>query len=76
VDLATVYCDGRGVEKDEEKAVCHYEKAAISGHPIARAGLAAHEMEIGRHDRAAKHFTIAANLGCDTSLQLLKDFFG
>jgi hypothetical protein len=32
-------------------------------------------MDNGRLERAAKHFMIAANLGCDMSLKAIKDFF-
>ena len=67
---------GRGVEKkDEKKAVYHWEQAAIGGHPDARGHLAAHEIDYDRPDRAVKHFMINANLGCDTSLQCIKDLF-
>ena len=34
--LGNMYMDGDGVEKNEKKAVYHYEKAAIGGHPYAR----------------------------------------
>jgi tetratricopeptide (TPR) repeat protein len=73
--LGTLYYEGEGAEKDEEKAVYHYEQAAIEGHPGARILLALHEKENGRFERAAKHFIIAANLGSDFSLQEVKDFF-
>jgi tetratricopeptide (TPR) repeat protein len=73
--LGNLYYHGWGVEKDEKRAVYYYEKAAIGGHPGARGLLAFHEMENYRLERAAKHFFIAANLGCDTSLNAVKDFF-
>jgi TPR repeat protein len=64
-----------GVEKDMEKAVYHLEQAAIDGHPGARVFLASYEIDNSRFERAAKHYIIAANLGCDISLKLIKDFF-
>ncbi len=73
--LAALYDDGDGVEKDMTKAVYHYEQAAIGGHPQARGILALYEKKNGRFERAAKHFVIAANLGCDVSLQEVKDLF-
>ena len=73
--LGDLYYNGNGVEKDEKKAVYHLEQAAIGGHPQARGLLASHELENGRPDRAAKHYIIAANLGHDFSLQLIKDLF-
>jgi TPR repeat protein len=69
--LAVRYSNGEGVEKDEEKAVYHWEEAVIGGHPNARCSLAFCEIEIGRHDRAVKHFIIAANLGSDLSMKAL-----
>ena len=73
--LGTSYHTGIGVEKDEKKARPHLEQAAIGGHPRARGVLAAHEMKNGRLERAAKHFIISANLGCDISLQQIKELF-
>ncbi len=58
--LGTMYYEGNGVEKDEEKAVYHFEQAAIGGHIVARGLLATHEEHNGRLERAAKHFIINA----------------
>ncbi len=73
--LGTLYHKGEGVEKNEKKAVCLWEQAAIGGQPHARALLANYEMKNGRFERARKHLIIAANLGCDTSLKAVKSFF-
>jgi hypothetical protein len=73
--LGNLYYNGRGVGKDEKKVIHHLEQAAIGGHPDARGLLATHEMTNGRPDRASKHYIIAANLGCDISLKLIKDYF-
>ncbi len=73
--LGGLYFSGEGVEKDVKKAVYHMEQAAIGGHPQARCLLAFHEKDNGRFDRAAKHFMIAANLGCNDALNMVKDFF-
>ena len=67
-NLSIMYDKGEGVEKDRKKAVYHWEQAAISGHPEAR--------QNGRHERAMKHFIIAAKLGYDGSLGSLKDAYG
>jgi TPR repeat protein len=69
--LARLYYEGEGVEKDEKKALHHWVKAAIGGHPIARHSLAVIEMNNGRPERAVKHFIIAANLGDDVSMKAL-----
>jgi hypothetical protein len=73
--LGMLYHNGTGVEKDMKKAVYHFEQAAIGGHSFARGFLAAHEIENDRFERAAKHFMINANLGCDASLKIIKDLF-
>ena len=73
--LGPCYYYGDGVEKDEKKAIHHLEQAAIGGHPQARSFLADYEMENGRSERAAKHYIINANLGCDKSVKLIKDLF-
>ena len=73
--LAIMYQDGRGVEKDKKKEVYHWEEAAIKGQLDARFGLAQHEMINFRSDRAVKHLIIAANLGHDNSMQALKECY-
>ena len=75
LSLGNLYINGEGVKKDEKKAVYHYEEAAIGGHPGARGCLATHELDNGRFERAAKHFIIAANLGHNDSLNMIKKLF-
>ena len=72
VNLSLMYYGGYGVEKDERKRVYHLEEAAIGGHVDARLNLAGFEAENRMYDRAAKHFIIAANLGCGKALEGLK----
>ena len=73
--LATLYYKGIGVAKDEKKAIYHFEQAAIGGHSYARYNLAFHEKKNGRLNRASKHYIIAANLGHDASLKVIKNLF-
>jgi TPR repeat protein len=73
--LGTLYLKGDGVEKDMNKAVYHFEQAAMGGDPGARSLLANYDMKNGRLERAAKHYIIAANLGHDNSLKLIKHLF-
>ena len=70
-ELGDMYEEGHGVEEDMEKAVYHYEKAAIGGHPYARHNLAAIEEENGNIESTVKHLIIAANLGYERSMQAL-----
>jgi TPR repeat protein len=73
--LGRMFYNGEGVEKDMERGVFHFEQAAIGGNTAARGYLAFHEEENGRMERAAKHWIISANLGCDLSLKHIKDLF-
>jgi len=74
--LSTMYSEGKGVGKDKKKEVYHLEEAAIAGHTSARHNLGCLEAGNGRADRAVKHWIIAAKLGYDGSLEILKDAFG
>jgi len=70
--LGYMYMEGVGVEKDKEKAVHDYEKAAIGGHPEARHNLAVVEgINNGNMERGVKHMIIAARLGHDVSMKAL-----
>ncbi len=72
--LGRMYMEGKGVEKDNEKAVYHLEKAAIGGHPYARHNLAFIETEDDKDEnteRAVKHLIIAANLGHECTMKQL-----
>lgn len=74
-ELGCMYHHGKGVEKDESKAVSLYEKAAIAGHTKARHNLGGIEAENGRTERAVRHWIIAAKLGEDRSLENLKSAY-
>ena len=69
--------EGKGVEKDEIKALYHLEEAAIRGHAEARYDLGCYEWNNNGLDdwRALEHWIIAACLGHDQSLQVLKDCY-
>ena len=68
--------EGRGVEKDEKRAVYYLEEASIGGHHIARYTLAALEVVPLRTERALKHYLIiAANIGCNLSIEALREVY-
>lgn len=67
-NLALYYENGIGVERDEEKALFHYEVAAMAGHSSARNNLGVKECNKGDMGRALKHFMIAAKMGDENSL--------
>eukprot|EP00984_Skeletonema_dohrnii_P001168 scaffold358_cov95-Skeletonema_dohrnii-CCMP3373.AAC.4 len=73
--LACLFGEGKGVEKDGKKELYHLEQAAIGGDAIARYNIGIEEEENGRMDRAMKHWVIAAALGHDGSLDALKDSY-
>jgi len=73
--LSLMYHFGQGVEKDENRKNYNLEEAAIGGHPNARYNLGYEAWKNGRVERAVKHFIIAANLGDDTSIKVLRNFY-
>ena len=74
-NLSMLYHNGHGVEKDMKKQLYHLEEAAIGGHVDARHILGYLEKENGRGYRALKHMIIAANMGHDDSLGVIKESF-
>eukprot|EP00574_Skeletonema_japonicum_P012552 CAMPEP_0201729152 /NCGR_PEP_ID=MMETSP0593-20130828/18142_1 /ASSEMBLY_ACC=CAM_ASM_000672 /TAXON_ID=267983 /ORGANISM="Skeletonema japonicum, Strain CCMP2506" /LENGTH=334 /DNA_ID=CAMNT_0048221449 /DNA_START=54 /DNA_END=1055 /DNA_ORIENTATION=+ len=70
--LALLYRLGHGVERNKKQEFHHLTEAAIGGHPEARHNLGTLESERGMHERAVKHYIIAAKLGCDESLKSVK----
>mmetsp|Transcript_35326 Transcript_35326/g.72157 ORF Transcript_35326/g.72157 Transcript_35326/m.72157 type:complete len:139 (+) Transcript_35326:170-586(+) len=67
-----LYRGGLCGEKDEKKEVYHLERAAIGGHPGARHNLGCKEAENGNYERATRHLIIAASLGHEPSIEMLK----
>ena len=71
-NIADAYDNGRGVERDQEKAWHFYELAAMGGNVSARYNLGATEMLVGNMDRALKHHMISVKSGCADSLKKIK----
>ena len=74
-NLGLSYHKGTGVEVDKRKANHFYELAAMKGDVGARYNLAISELGAGNHQRAAKHFTLAAKRGDKESLDEVKVYF-
>ena len=75
-ELSCMYHHGNQfVKKDEKKEIYHLEEAAIGGYPMARHYLGCLELKTNRYERARKHFSIAANLGLNESLQALRKLY-
>ena len=65
-----------GVQRNRTKATYYYEQAAIKGHEVARHCLGCIEdADGGNHDRAVKHFVIAAKAGVPESMKSLQKMF-
>ena len=64
-----------GVELDAKKANHYFELAAVNGSVEARHNLGCSELEDGNHQRAFKHFLIAARSGNKQSLDVVKQGF-
>ena len=74
-NIGNAYWYGRGVEKNEKKAVHYWELAAIRGDVDARLNLGAFENNAGNYDRAIKHFMIAAGGGRNDSLKMIQQMY-
>jgi tetratricopeptide (TPR) repeat protein len=74
-NLSVAYREGGVVEKNLKKEIYHLEVAAIGGHPKARVNLGIREGQNGRYERTVKHFIIAAKLGDDKALEMVKENF-
>ena len=73
--IGGAYHVGRGVERDEKKAVHYMELAAMRGHVVARHNLGCFDWKAGNMDRALRHFIIAAGMGYSDSLENIKLMF-
>ena len=76
-NLGIAYQEGRGVEIDMKKVnYYYYELAAMNGYVAARHNLGNVEGHDGNHQRAFKHFMLAASAGLKGSLvQLRQDLW-
>ena len=74
-NLGNNYDNGRGVEVDNKNAKHYHELAAMKGDVIARYNLGVIEGQAGNHQRAIKHFMLAARSGEKESLDSVKQGF-
>lgn len=73
--LSTMYMNGHGVKKDDNLATHHLEVAAIGGHPEARYILGKKSKKKNDHEKAVKHWSIAANHGHYASVEALLEAY-
>ena len=71
-NLGNSFQNGQGVEVDRKKAKHYFELAAMNGSVKARYNLGATEYNAGNHQRAFKHFQLAASAGLKESLDMVK----
>ena len=71
-NIALCYDDGKGIEVDKKKARHYYELAAMQGHVKAMGLLGMIEGQAGNHNRALRHFMIAARDGDTESLETIR----
>lgn len=75
LNIGYAYENGRGVERDELKAIHFYELAAMGGDEGARHNLGSMEERAGNIERAVKHYMTAAGSGSSDSLEAIKRMY-
>ena len=74
--LGSIYYNGGdGVEQDKPRGFRHWEKAALDGHVKCRHNLGAVEKICGNYEPAVQHLMITAKMGCEKSLNVIRDMF-
>jgi len=74
-NLGVAYYYGNGVQEDKDTAAKFFKKAAMQGHVLSRYNLGCDEGKKGNYNCAARHFFIAAKMGCTVSLEMIKKMF-
>ena len=74
-NIGQAYYQGIGVERDMKKDKHYYELAAMKGKVEARYNIGCSEGNAGNHDRAYKHFMLAAGGGFRRSLSAIQEMF-
>ena len=74
-NVGIAYFDGRGVERNEEKANHYWQLSAIGGGENSRYNLSISEEHKGNFDRSLKHFMIAVGGGSNESLKTIKQLY-
>ena len=73
--IGNAYVFGRGVERDEKKAIHYWELAATGGDENARHNLGNAEFRAGNYGRAVKHYMIAVRSGNNESLKMIQRMY-
>lgn len=73
--ISCAYGSGRGVERDAKKAIYYMEIAAMEGDTNSRNNLGVLEQNLGKIDRAIKHYMIAAKGGYNVSVKKIQRLY-
>ncbi|EJK46282.1 hypothetical protein THAOC_35055 [Thalassiosira oceanica] len=73
--LGVAYYYGYGVNVDKPRGVRHFQEAAMKGHVPSRHSLGYDEFHNGNCELALRHWMISAKMGCEHSLNNIKDMF-
>ena len=73
--LGLRYYSGDGVEEDKPRGIYHWQQAAMKEHVLSRHGLGVVEFAAGNYELAAQHWMIASKMGCEDSLNDIKELF-
>ena len=74
-NLGYIYYTGDGIEEDRPRGICHWQQAAMKGDVVSRHGLGIAGFNEGNYDLAVRHFMIAAKMGYELSLNVIKEMF-
>ena len=74
-NLGLAYYTGQGVREDEPRGIRHWQQAAMTGHVQSRHNLGVAEIHEGNCEFAVQHWMISAKMGCDGSLNSIKNRF-
>ncbi|EJK65559.1 hypothetical protein THAOC_13567 [Thalassiosira oceanica] len=74
-NLGALYYIGDGVEEDKPRGIRHWQQAAMKGHVSGRYFLGVAEFNKGNHGLAVQHWVICAKMGCEKSLNDIKEMF-
>ena len=74
-NIGHAYFFGRGVERDDKKAIYYYELSAIGGSVKSRYSLGIFEKRAENYEKALKHFLNAVGSGDHDSLKTIKQMY-
>ena len=76
-NLGVKYYTGNGVEKDKLRGIHHWQQAAMNGEALSlsRHNLGVAEFNTKNYELAVQHFLISSKMGCEGSLNIIKNMF-